>query len=106
MSDNMKFEMKRGDTLPSLTVDLVDSEGEYYDVENIDMVVFRLYDRNLVLLFEKAAIAVSSHTVRYDWSSDDTDLEPGIYYGEFEIQTTDGKSLTVPNNGWIEVQIR
>jgi len=52
------------------------------------------------------SLLVGTGEVQYDWVAGDTDVPPGIYDGEFEIDW--GGSLgkqTVPNDGHIKVVI-
>ena len=106
MRKEKSFAIKRGDTLPLLKVLIIDDMGQCYPIEGISKVVFRMFNKDFEKQFEKPAQVVDSCTLQYCWDSEDTDRVPGIYYGEFEIWTSNGKNITVPNNGWIEIVIR
>lgn len=101
-----RFTIKRGATSPELRVEVVDEDGDRYELSDVAEVWFRLYDRSMQLVFEKAAELLNAYTLQYNWESADTDREPGMYYGEFRVIFGSGEVMILPTDGWIEVVIR
>ena len=55
---------------------------------------------------KKAAVIVSSSggTIQYNWAAEDTD-ENGSFKGEFQINYAGGGRLTVPQQGYLHIEI-
>jgi len=100
------FNIKRGSTLPKLRCEIVDEDGERYEIDNAVSVTFRMYDDDSNLLIENPAEMPNDFTLQYSWADGETDLPDGIYYGEFEIVLDTGEKLILPTNGWISIVIR
>ena len=102
MSDET-FTIKRGDTLFLLLYEL--------DPATVDLtgatVLFNFRPRNGAMLFSRAATApvlTGKPTVAYAWQAGDTD-EAGLFEAEFEAAYPDGRRVTFPNKGFIQVII-
>ena len=101
----MSFYIKRNDTAPSLEAQLIDAEGKPI---NLDMcgVRFLMKDRFGRVNINRPATIVDAEQglVRVDWEAGDTSVA-GMMKCEFEITFTDGKVLTVPNDGYFLIHI-
>jgi hypothetical protein len=96
--------MGRGDTIPHISADLRDPDGDPLDLDSAT-VSFRMWDPATDIVITGAATIdnASTGSVRYAWAAGDT-LYPGTYRGEF-IVTKNGQR-TVPNAGWIPVIVK
>jgi hypothetical protein len=107
----MSFQIKRGDTLPSVEATLSDQDGAVsLTGATVEMSLYRRPTDPKgtgVLVFTKAAVVVNASTgaVRYDWSAGDTDIA-GNYYVEFIMTVVaTGKKMTFPSSGFVPVTI-
>lgn len=101
----MTFIIKKNDTAPSLQRTLTDSDGAI----DLTGATVRFHMAATVggtakVDAEATIVTAASGIVKYDWASGDTDTT-GSYYGEFEITYSDGSSETVPNPGFITINI-
>lgn len=100
------FYIKKGDTSPSLLVDLTPSDT---DITSATAVVFSMRPRSSTTpTVNRAAATIVTPTnparLRYDWQAGNT-AAAGIYEGEFEVTRADGSVETFPNDGYISIQI-
>lgn len=101
------FNIKQGDTEPSLEAILRDSQRQPRDLSNADSVRFHMKNvstQDTVVDASAAVINESEGRVVYDWSSGDTDQE-GRHEAEFEVTYNGGDVETFPNSGSIEVYV-
>jgi len=112
MQQNVKtFQMKQNDTLPSLQVNIkargcLDSVI-CFNLSGVTACTFSMADDcgNLKISSMPAAInSYSGGSVQYNWIEGDTDTA-GKFKAEFELFFSDGKKMTVPTLGVIEVNI-
>ena len=112
MQQNIKtFQMKQNDTLPSLQINIkargcLDSVIPF-NLSGVTACTFSMVDNcgNLKVASMPAAITCySGGSIQYNWIEGDTDTD-GKYKAEFELFFSDGKKLTVPTFGAIEVNI-
>lgn len=112
MQQNIKtFQMKQNDTLPSLqinikTIDCLDSVIAF-NLSGITACTFSMADNCGNLKISSMPVAINSYSggsVQYNWVEGDTDTS-GKYKAEFELFFSDGKKMTVPTLGAIEVNI-
>lgn len=112
MQQNVKiFKMKQNDTLPAIqvkikTVGCLDSVIPF-NLSGVTACTFSMADDcgNLKISSMPAAInCYSGGSVQYNWIEGDTD-SAGKYKAEFELFFSDGKKLTIPTLGAIEVNI-
>lgn len=110
-SNKLHFALKRNDTLPSLLLNIFDrgclGQTREFDMTGATGVTFTMVDSSgNYKVAKKDGIIVSStgNTVQYDWASEDTD-ESGLFKGEFQINYADGGRLTVPQVGFITIEI-
>lgn len=107
----LDFTLKRNDTLPSLRLNIFDRGClggiERFDLTGATGVTFTMVDTSgnyKVAKKDGLIISSSGGTVQYDWSPEDTD-EHGVFRGEFQLSYADGGKLTVPQQGFITVEI-
>jgi hypothetical protein len=101
----MALHMKAGDTWPLLDGQLT-ANGVVTNLTGAT-VRFVMSTKAGNLVFDHAASIVGDPTlgrVEYVWQSSDT-LNAGNYYAEFHITFGDGKKTTLPNDGYMEVEI-
>lgn len=112
MSTNQnEFIIKRNDTLPSLQICLIDrgclGGREPYILSGITAVTFTMTSNcGDYKIMEKPAqiISYSAGTIQYNWDPEDTN-ESGTFNGEFQMFYSDGKRLSIPQNGQIGIFI-
>lgn len=78
-----------------------DPDGNAINLTNATAVKFKmanLVDANAVI------VSAAAGTVRYDWAANDTRVA-GTFNAEFEIEWSDGRKQTVPNDGYLTVSI-
>ena len=104
--------MKKGDALPVLRRELLDTNGDPVDLSQATQVLFfmrREYakksDPNKIDGVA-AVVEPDNVTARYEWDTGagDTDT-PGTYKGEFVAFFPGGDELTFPDQGWIPIRI-
>ena len=99
------FTMKQNDTLPNVEVQLIDIEGNPI---NLDLcgVHFHMMCTNGELKINRPATIVNAENgeVKVEWQEGETDTA-GTFICEFEINMPDGKTLTVPNDGYFLISI-
>lgn len=101
------FNIKQGDTRPSIEVQLLDENREPQDLQTAEGVDFHMksVDTQEVVVDGSAVILnVDEAKVAYEWSSGDTDI-PGRHEAEFEVLFPQQDNETFPNDGDIEVYI-
>lgn len=97
--------LKRGDRNPSLEATLQQATGAPIPLHGVTQVKFLMKDENTLKIDSPVTIIDAARgLVKYDWAAEDTDTV-GNYQAEFEITFSDGKKMTVPNNGYIVVVI-
>lgn len=108
---NDVFVIKQNDTLPALSIN-IKSRGYIneiipFDLANVTGVTFSMSDNcNNLKIFSSTAqiVSASGGTIQYNWLNGDTDTD-GSYTGEFELFFNDGKKLSVPTLGGIEIKV-
>jgi hypothetical protein len=102
------FVIKQNDLSPSIQTQLLDGNGDAVDITGNLGVTFHMrmaIDPFSVIIDEAATVVdATTGTVRYDWSSGDTDTN-GVYQAEFEVIYADSKLETFPNDGYITVNV-
>lgn len=105
------FVIKRNDTLPSLIVK-VKTRGPLgeiipFTLSGVTATTFSMSDDCNNLKFSSMAaqiLCASGGSMQYSWQEGDTDTD-GLFKGEFELFFSDGKKLSVPTMGGINIQI-
>lgn len=107
LRDSYNHAMKQGDREPSIKRQLISKN----DGSSISMAgataKFLMMDANGNEKINTVAVIESPESdgiVRYDWESGDTS-ESGIFDAEFQITFSSGKIHTMPNDGYIKVEI-
>lgn len=99
------FTIKQNDTLPNLEAQLLDHEGSPI---NLDLCGVHFHMSNFkgeVEIDRPATIVeIESGRVRVDWQNGDTS-KIGIYKAEFEVNMPDGKTISIPNDGYFLISI-
>ena len=105
------FTIKRNDTLPALRLNIYDrgclGQTEHFDLTGATGVTFTMMDSTgNYKVAKKDAVIVSSSggTIQYNWAAEDTD-EGGLFKAEFQLQYANGGRLTVPQQGFITIEI-
>ncbi len=106
------FIIKRNDTLPALIANVIDhgnlNQKTSLDLSNVTAVTFSMINQDcdyLKISSKTAQITCfTGGTIQYNWESDDTN-ESGNYLGEFEMFFNDGKKMSLPPIGGINVEI-
>lgn len=101
----MIITMKQGDTYPTLVAYLQMGNGKPINL-NGAAVKLKVKDFTGGFLLDKAVTVRNAATglVEYEWEPEDTDT-PGRYNMEFEVTRADGKIVSVPNDGYITLNI-
>jgi len=106
------FFIKRNDTLPSLSINIIDrgrlTQKQAYNLSGVTGVTFSMMNQNCDFLKISAKPAqitcYSGGSIQYNWDSEDTN-ESGIFLGEFELSYYDGKKMSLPSIGGIMIEI-
>lgn len=105
------FSIKRNDLAPSLRGTATDGNGAPINLSDITDAVF------LMTLADPTATGPTINrqaatiedaiagTLRYDWQQGDT-ATAGIYKGEFELTKSSGQPETIPNDGYLMIEIK
>lgn len=110
--DKRTFTIKRNDTYPSLLVNVID-RGDLYEKQSFNLsavtaVTFSMKnldcDYNKISLKTAGIFCVSGGTLQYEWDAIDTN-ESGNYVGEFQLNFTDGRKMSIPQVGGINIEI-
>ena len=101
------LELKAGDTLPAATGTLADTTGAPVDLTAATSVRFRMRSAlggAVVVDAQALVVDPDAGTVRYAWQAGDTDLEPGVYLGEWLVSFgTD--SFTAPGGPYLRILV-
>ena len=100
------FTIKENDLLPEIQYQLQDSVGNI-DLTTATGVLFIMsIEKGTPNKVSAAATIVTPATgiVKYVWTGTDTDT-PGDYQAEWEITFPGTKKLTVPNDGYISIEV-
>lgn len=107
----MAFSIKNGDTAPAYVVDLqddVDSTPAAIDLTSATSVTMKMRLTGTTgapaLNAAMAITTAASGRCTYEWQAGNT-AAPGTYDVEFEILWSDGTIETVPNTGYLTVEI-
>ena len=105
------FIIKRNDTLPVLRLNVFDrtcyTTKVPFDMTGATACTFSMTDKqgNYKVANASASILSSSGgTVQYEWGANDTN-EAGRFRGEFQLHYNNGKRLTIPQQGFINIEI-
>ena len=105
------FIIKRNDTLPYLRLNIYDrgclGQTEHFNLTGATGVTFTMVDStgNYKIARKDGSIVSSSGgTIQYNWAAEDTD-EHGMFKGEFQINYANGGRLTVPQQGFLSIEI-
>lgn len=103
----MNFQIKRGDTLPSLECIIQAPTGTALNLTSATAVKFLMKPRaGGALKVDRAATVVtpSAGQVRHDWEPEDTDTA-GAFFGEFEVEWSTGDKQTFPRGDYLRIEI-
>ncbi len=99
------FVIKQNDTLPNLESSLKDGSG---NPVNLDLcgVKFHMsnYKGDVKIVRPATIVNVATGEVKVEWIDGDTETV-GVYKCEFEVNMPDGKTLSVPNDGYFLISI-
>jgi hypothetical protein len=105
------FIIKRNDTFPTLSLN-IKTRGDLnqvipYNLSAVTACTFSMSDSygNLKVSSAQATVLVASAgTIQYAWTTEDTDTSDK-YNGEFELLFTGGNVMSIPNLGYINIEI-
>jgi len=91
------FRIKTGDTLPVLAVQVIDSNGDAYNLGGCTakFIMAKFAGGTTKVNASANITSESDGYVEYRWTTDDTDTADR-YEGEFQITTVNGKIFSVP----------
>lgn len=105
------FTIKRNDTLPKLELSITGrgclGQVLAFNLSGATGVTFSMIDtQGNYKIAQKAGQILSSSggTIQYSWEAEDTNQE-GVFNGEFQINYSSGDRLTVPQQGFISIEI-
>lgn len=105
------FIVKRNDLLPAIELCLFDKSPLTtkipFDLTGATACTFSMTDKNgnYTIAGAPAAIVNSSGgTIQYEWQEGDT-IKEGRYKGEFQIVYNDGRKMSVPLFGFLNITI-
>jgi len=100
------FRIKKGDLLPYLAIEVVDSNGDAYDLSTCTVkFIMSKYPSGTTKVNTSANITSATEGyVEYRWSSGDTDTV-GKYHAEFQIKTGSNVPFTVPVYDKLNVEV-
>lgn len=109
---NQIFKIKRNDTLPALKLSIISTDRlgskTGYDLTNVTGATFTMIEDKCkcpkVFSQEAQIVCYTGGTVQYNWQAVDTDTA-GTYWGEFELNFSDGGRLSVPQMGGVKIEI-
>ena len=100
------FRIKKDDTLPYLKIQILDSDGNPYDLTNctVEFHMSKTIGGTPKVNANATITDATDGYCEYRWQTGDTDT-PGVYYAEFQVTTQNGGIFTVPvkNNFFVEV---
>ncbi len=100
------FYLRKNDTSPAIRYYLQDHAGNPLNLVG-GSVRFHMADQSGTTKVDAAATVEDEDTaeVSYAWAATDTDTA-GSYIAEWEITYSDGTVETVPNDGYLSIQIQ
>jgi hypothetical protein len=105
------FIIKRNDTLPDLQINIKTrnciNAVVPFNLSAVTACTFSMIDEcgSVVIASNKATVVnPTAGTVQYTWLEGDTSIS-GKYQGEFELFFDDGKKISIPSLGGIEIFI-
>lgn len=105
------FIIKRNDTLPELSINIKTRSCINaiipFDLSNVTGCTFSMADEvgNIIIASNDAEITnATGGTIQYSWKNGETSVS-GKYQGEFELFFNDGKKISIPNLGGIDIFI-
>ena len=110
---NVDFTIAKGNRLPSISDALLDADDNPIPLTvggGVSGVKFSMWDyaTGTLQIDNADALVLDDGTaglVRYDWTVDDAELPAGFYYARWKIEYSSARSLDVPNEGQIVVEI-
>lgn len=100
--------MKQDDTGPALGIKVTkESDNTPLDLTGATATFSMRQEGETTSKVDNASATVTGTTtglVEYAWDAADTDTA-GTFRGEFTITLNGGEIITVPNDGWIEIEI-
>lgn len=101
---SVDFDMKQGDSKPSLRAVLND-DGVALDLTGTTVRLKIRRANEATFLINEAVVLEDAPNgiVRYDWATDDLDTAERSYQAEFEVTYADDTVLTVPRPGFLHI---
>ena len=100
------FVMKMGDSIPPLAATLrgIDDSTPELTGATVMLHIHRLGSAESTLEFVAEIVDIPSGKVQYTWPAPQ-DLDPGLYYGEWEVFFADGTIERFPNDQFFTMRI-
>lgn len=103
------FTIKQDDTLPEIQAVLLDSSTPAQPVQLVGCSVRFIMTNKATLAVQVDAEAeivdASAGIVKYVWQPEDTSIA-GTYNGEFEVEFSDSRLETFPNDKYIQIRVK
>lgn len=105
------FIIKRNDTAPVLIATVYDKGclGQWgrLNLSGVTSINFSMVDDCGSLFISSASaqtVSAESGIIQYSWEEGDTSIS-GMYSGEFELLFADGRKMSLPREGGIDIRI-
>lgn len=99
------FTIRRGDTAPTVKAQLLDDNGQPVDLSNVYQVKFEMKSKSRDLEGQCKLIDSQEGRVEYQWDPGDTRVARD-YDAHFIVEYQDGRKLTVPNTGDLNIRVK
>lgn len=99
--------IKQGDTSPALKAQCQNNEGNAKDISGGSVQFhFKEQGGTETIIDTSATITDGANgKVKYQWQTEDTNITPAVYEGEFEVTYADGFIETFPNTSNFTIEI-
>ena len=103
----MAISIKQNDTYPPVVLEVFDTTGRLMNLSTVREVRFHMGTARGEKVFTGIGAVVGDPTqgrIGYQWAAGETS-RPGFFLAEFEVEFTDFRQMSVPANGFLEIDI-